>query len=213
MGTDTLICRRGRRCDGQECLGFALCTLHFSLCTQLEHANCHSRTTTVPLTPAWRLFASPAADVAVAMAVPNAELRLIHAGLLASCDRIFRPFRLQPPFVAPGVLVWFSSEADRASPLSRGTPLQRADHSVIWTSPFASRLATTTGRDHRSGGARFVLLRTGHSPPVALHPVSRRRSDVWLQSLNPTLTRTSTSLIQSTCKRTSTRRSRRGHCV
>ena len=44
MGTDILTCRRGRRCDGQECLDFALCTLHFSLCTQLEHANCHSRT-------------------------------------------------------------------------------------------------------------------------------------------------------------------------
>ena len=55
MGTDILTCRRGRRCDGQECLDFALCTLHFSLCTQLEHANCHSRIS-VPQRSACRIY-------------------------------------------------------------------------------------------------------------------------------------------------------------
>ena len=73
-------------------------------------------------------------------------------------------------------------------------PLGRVPHGVTWASPLASKLATTTGRDHRSGGARFVSLRTNHSPSVALHPASRRRSYVRIQSSNPTMMRTRTSL-------------------
>jgi hypothetical protein len=41
---------------------------------------------------------------------------------------------------------------------------------VTWASPLASRLATTRGR------IEFVILRPSRSPPVASHPVSRRRS-------------------------------------
>ena len=39
-----------------------------------------------------------------------------------------------------------------------------------WASPLSSRLTKTSGR------IRFVILRTARSPPVALHPASRRRS-------------------------------------
>ena len=72
----------------------------------------------------------------------------------------------------------------------------RRDHSVIGASPLASRLATTKSR------IEFILLRTGRSPPVALHPASRRRSDFQLQSSNQTLTRTSTSQIRCAHRRT-----------
>jgi hypothetical protein len=58
------------------------------------------------------------------------------------------------------------------------------------------RLTTTTGR------IEFVILRTSHSSPVALHLVSRQRSYGRLQNSNLILTRTCTSLIQSTHKRT-----------
>jgi len=67
------------------------------------------------------------------------------------------------------------------------------DSCVFWASPLASRLATMSGR------IEFVIiLRTGCSPLVALHPASRRRSYVRIQSSDPTLTRTFTSPIQST---------------
>ncbi len=46
----------------------------------------------------------------------------------------------------------------------------------VWVSPFASRLTATPGR------IEFVILRTGRSPSVALHPASRRRSYGWLQT-------------------------------
>jgi hypothetical protein len=52
----------------------------------------------------------------------------------------------------------------------------RATRTRVWASPFASRLATPSGR------IEFVILRTVRSPPVAPHPASRRRSDVWLQT-------------------------------
>jgi hypothetical protein len=45
---------------------------------------------------------------------------------------------------------------------------------VCWASPFASRLAATTGR------IEFVILRTGRSRPDALHLPSRGRSFVQL---------------------------------
>ena len=66
-----------------------------------------------------------------------------------------------------------------------------------WASPLSSRLATTTGRIEF-----VVILRTDRSPPVALHPASRRRSYVRLQCSNPTLTGTCTPPIQHHHKRT-----------
>ena len=73
----------------------------------------------------------------------------------------------------------------------RPHPLGRVPLDVSWTSPFPSRLVTTIGR------IEFALLRTGRSPPVALHPLSQGRSYHQLQSSNQTLTRTSTSLIRT----------------
>ena len=130
------------------------------------------------------------------------ELRPARSGLLASCDRTFWPFHLQPPLVVPGPGLVSSRGLTAAAPLSC-THSCRVAHSVNWASPFPSRLATTTGR------IEFVILWTSRSPPVALHPASRRRSYVRLQSSNPTLARTLTSLIQSTYKRTRERPLRR----
>src|SRR5690606_3753572 len=56
--------------------------------------------------------------------------------------------------------------------------------------------------DDRPNRVRF--LRTSRSPPVALHPASRRRSYVQLRSSDLTSARTCTSRIQDTCKRTGT---------
>ena len=56
---------------------------------------------------------------------------------------------------------------------------------VIWASPFPSRLATTKGRIEFALARPFQpMLRTNRSPPVALHPASRRRSYVRLQGPN-----------------------------
>jgi hypothetical protein len=76
----------------------------------------------------------------------------------------FRPFRLQPPLVAPEAVVCFWSSRLTAGSVSR-RPFPRGT-SVSWASPFTCGLATTTGR------IEFVILRTSHSPPVAPHPVS-----------------------------------------
>jgi len=57
------------------------------------------------------------------------------------------------------------------------------------TSPRMSRLVAAPRR------IEFVLLRTDNSPPVALHPASRRRSYLRLRSLWLPPTRTSTVLM------------------
>ena len=106
----------------------------------------------------------------------------------------FRPFRLQPPVAASGFWSGFFPELTARS-VDR---IPFGDHGVIWASPLPSRLAATTGR------MEFVILRTSHSPPVALHPLSRGRSYYWLQSSDPTSTGTSTLLIRYTYKRTRT---------
>jgi hypothetical protein len=97
----------------------------------------------------------------------------------------------------PGVLVWFSHPGlPRAAASQDGAPpfLGRC---VTWASPLPSRLAATTGR------IRFVIiLRTGRSPPVALHPASRRRSYLWLRSSDQTSTGTCTPLFRHGHRRT-----------
>jgi hypothetical protein len=52
----------------------------------------------------------------------------------------------------------------------------RASRLRVWASPFASRLASHTGR------IEFVILRMSRSPPVAPHPALRRRSYLRLQA-------------------------------
>ena len=61
----------------------------------------------------------------------------------------------------------------RATPQLAGLP---SASPRVWASPFTRRLAAHAGR------IKFVILRTGRSPPVALHPVSRRGSYLRLQA-------------------------------
>ena len=118
-------------------------------------------------------------------------------GLPASQHRIFRPFHLQPPLVIPAADLVLRYGAYRRKTASHSLhSLSRVSLDVTWASPFPSRLATTTGR------IEFVILRTGHSPPVALHLLSRERSYFRLQDSGQTPARTSTSLIQCACRRT-----------
>ena len=94
----------------------------------------------------------------------------------------------------------------RTLPQPDGPP--RLSPGQIWTdrkerrhavggSPLASRLPDRLGR------IRFVILRTGHSPPVASHPSSRRRSYFWLQVCNANLVGTRTPPIKRFQRRTS----------
>jgi hypothetical protein len=76
-------------------------------------------------------------------------------------------------------------------------PLRQGNADVCWASPFASWFAATTGR------IEFVILRTGSSPPVALHLPSRGRSCVRLRGPSPASTGTLTPLVRYTCDRTS----------
>ena len=94
-------------------------------------------------------------------------------GLHASCHRTFRSFRLQPPAVVPTRLWGFLRWAYRTT--------------LPW-SPF-SRVQASIGLRHYLAGSprrpaesRSLALRTNRSPPVALHPASRRRSCHWLRS-------------------------------
>jgi hypothetical protein len=66
----------------------------------------------------------------------------------------------------------------------------------VWASPLMSRLTATYGRNV------FALLRTASSPPVALHPASRRRSYLWLSGVGISRERTCTSQIAPAPRRT-----------
>jgi hypothetical protein len=84
--------------------------------------------------------------------------------------------RLQvSPLIAPDLLI-VPSPITSSSPSVVLTANDNAD-GEFQTSPQGCRLATTSRRNG------FVSLRTNHSPPVALHPASRRRSYFWLPSL------------------------------
>jgi len=60
-------------------------------------------------------------------------------------------------------------------------------HRLFQASPHMSRLATRSRRN------RFVILRTAGSPPVALHPASRRRSYLQFPGLRRSRARTCTA--------------------
>jgi hypothetical protein len=98
----------------------------------------------------------------------------------------------------PTCMVWFRHAGLPEDAPHRKRLIPFRDQCVIWASPFPSRLATTTGR------IAFVILRTSRSPPVALHPASRRRSYVRLRGSDQTSARTYTSLTKDTYKRTRT---------
>jgi len=67
----------------------------------------------------------------------------------------------------------------------------------VWISRITRSLITMPGR------IEFVNLRTGRSPPVASHPVSRRRSYSWLHALRTGMVRTCTFLAKCAGRRTS----------
>ena len=72
----------------------------------------------------------------------------------------------------------------------------------VWTSPLMRKLVAAHGR------IMFVILRTAGSPPVALHPASRRRSYLWLSGVGTSRERTCTSQIAPAPRRTHTGESR-----
>ena len=84
--------------------------------------------------------------------LPPAEVSPLHV------TRHSEPFCLQTPHVPP-------------SPLSHATP--QLDGFPLTGSRLHHWLAGSPGTSSR---IEFVSLRTGSSPPVALHPASRRRS-------------------------------------
>jgi len=94
-------------------------------------------------------------------------------GLHASCHRTFRSFRLQPPAVAPTCLWGFLRWAYRT--MLPWSPFSRVQASI------GLRLYLA-GSPRRPAESRSLALRTNRSPPVALHPASRRRSYLWLRS-------------------------------
>ena len=91
-------------------------------------------------------------------------------------------------------------QPDRLPRLSPGqTSAGRWDRRhAVRGSPFPSRLPDRLGR------IRFVILRTGRSPPVASHPSSWRRSYFRLQVRNVNLVGTPTPPINCLRRRTGT---------
>ena len=97
----------------------------------------------------------------------------------------------------PGSPVWFRFPGlPPRSPLGRRTHFRRVPLGVCRASPLTCRLATTSGR------IEFVILRTGRSPPVALHLASRQRSCLQLTGSDLTCARTCTPLVRRACRRT-----------
>ncbi len=116
----------------------------------------------------------------------------------------------------PWVVVWFPDHRAyrRKSAVRAVCIYARRPWRLLGFAYLGRRLATTTGR------IEFVILRTSCSPPVALHPASRRRSYFQLQGSDNALARTFTLQIRSTRKRTPQRpravrprvRQARGQC-
>jgi len=123
--------------------------------------------------------------------------------------RIFQPFRLQSPSVAPTAWPVFHSRTYRRNRFDeRVPPTKQGSAGVSWASPLGCRLAATIGR------IEFVSLRTSRSPPDALHLPSRGRSFARLRQPGRPPTGTRTLLVQYTCNRTAPRGSEgmtRGH--
>ena len=101
------------------------------------------------------------------------------SGLPASRRRIVRPFHLQPPVAVLEDRFWFRL---------RGLPRHRTESRA---STFTC-LRVSVGLRHwlagsprTTGRIEFVILRTGRSPPVALHPLSQGRSYSRIQGSEP----------------------------
>ena len=94
----------------------------------------------------------------------------------------------------PCAMIWFSDH--RA--------YRRDTLSGVRTDRQRRQLGFATGAEarHDVWPNRVRCLRTGRSPPVALHPASQPRSYIRLQSSDPTLAGTFTLRIRSTYRRT-----------
>jgi hypothetical protein len=124
------------------------------------------------LTPERRLFVHESRTLATGQSGVTAhEHRPVPFRSPCFMDRIFQPFRLQALIVVPGSVCFRPG----LTIFHLGYPVCRG-RMASWASPLVGRFATTTSR------IEFVILRTSCSPPVASHPVSRRRSYVRLQS-------------------------------
>jgi hypothetical protein len=143
------------------------------------------------VTPAWSALRIAASD-------NEHRSRPTQVSLLRPLDL---PTILSPttvlPFPCPGFRTLLPP--DRLPRLSLGRTSQgRWDRRrTVRGSPLARRLPGRLGR------IGFVILRTGRSPPVALHLASRRRSYLRLQVRNVNLVGTCTPLIQRHRRRTS----------
>jgi hypothetical protein len=101
------------------------------------------------------------------VSVPAGDPRLTHTG--------FQPFRLQPPVRHRGAAFF------RAS--ARRTPPPRFSSPVVTGNPGAALgFANCQHARLPDWPNRVRHLRTGRSPPAALHPASRRRSCVRLRA-------------------------------
>jgi hypothetical protein len=102
--------------------------------------------------------------------VAGFELR---PGLPVFCHRTVRSFRLQPPTVVPSRLWGF---------FASGLPDHAAVAVLFRTRASFGLRQSLAGSPRRSAESSSLALRTNRSPPVALHPASRRRSYLRLRS-------------------------------
>src|SRR5208282_2639162 len=97
----------------------------------------------------------------------------------------FRPFCLQPPLAVPRRYLAFHYHRAYRRP-HRARYVESFGELASWASPLGYRLATATGRiEFAVADCHQPLLRTGRSPPVALHPSLRRRSYLRLRGTRP----------------------------
>ena len=85
----------------------------------------------------------------------------------------FRALCLQPPTRSDGR---FSTPAFAGAGSNPSAPSASPPQGRVWASPLCRRLARRYGR------IEFLIVRMARSPPVALHPASRRRSYNRLQA-------------------------------
>jgi hypothetical protein len=120
----------------------------------------------------------------------------------------FRPFRPQSPsHLSPehAFARYFSASGCCVYP--PGRPGQVGGIAVAQSGVHHGHAGSPAGL--AVSGSSLSFLRTGLSPPVALHPASRRRSYSWLQACNADLAGTFTPLIERLHRRTCRRPARR----
>jgi hypothetical protein len=94
-------------------------------------------------------------------------------GLPVFCHRTFRSFRLQPPSVVPTRFWGFCASS---------LPDHVAVAALVRGRASLGLHLSLAGSPQRSAESSSLALRTNRSPPVALHPASRRRSYRQLRS-------------------------------